>query len=234
MQLLTDLHAPHVVRYYGYNETKTSLGTTIYSMAMECIPGSSLRQYIIDHPGQPLDWARRYEIMKEIIDAVSFLHKNGIIHRDIKSGNVLIDENMHSYLIDFGFALKETNNHERIPMGTPPWVAPEVWKGKDHTFKMDIYSYCMFMWEVAAWDSPYKKYEEFEDAAKELGKAVVYSGLRERIPRTCKDKIGLLIRWGWLEKPELRPSADQIKAELGTPINDISDTLLQVPRLCRR
>ena len=81
-------------------------------------------------------------ITASIVLGLDFLHKRGMIHRDLKCGNVLLSEDGRAKLADFGVSatLSETVGKRRTRIGTPLWMAPEVIKGQDYDVKADMWS----------------------------------------------------------------------------------------------
>ena len=214
MQLLTERNAPHTVRYYGYNcDTLSSM----FSIAMQYVPGGTLNAYIESHQRNPLNWKCRYKLLKETIEALAFLHQNGIIHRDIKSANFLLDDKLHPYLCDFGLSVIANKNRDTSTTGTPDYMAPEIWMHGEQKPAMDIYSWSIMMWEVGSWTTPpFNGFNAFGIYAH------VTHNLRLPIPDDCNEKFKLLIRWGWRQDPDLRPSAEEIKNEFDSPLKEIS------------
>lgn len=79
-------------------------------------------------------------IMRQIIDAVKYCHKKGIVHRDIKLENILIDENMNIKLTDFGLSvLKRQNEYFYDEVGTPRYTAPEILSGEGYNESVDVW-----------------------------------------------------------------------------------------------
>ena len=121
-----------------------------------------------------LPWKIRKRIAIDISRAVNYLHLLApqILHRDIKSLNVLLDHKYSAKLADFGWArIKETSMTGKI--GTYQWMAPEVISCNAYTEKADVYSFGIVMWELAARRPPYYGMDAIEVANK-----VVHEGIR--------------------------------------------------------
>ncbi len=203
MQTHASLRSDHIVQLYG-----CCLGP--YCMVMQYMPRGSLSNYLKEHRTKDLDWNIGYKIITDIACGLAFLHDNEIVHRDLKSLNVLLDENYHAKLSDFGLAKIK---HESKTMlryggsaGTTAWMAPELFARKAvYTKKADIYSLGITFWEIAARKIP------FEDAADpSIIPTWVKEGEREEIPASCPPKLASLIKFCWHGKPEERPTAARI------------------------
>lgn len=128
-------NCPNVTHYYG----SILEGTKLW-IIMEYCAGGSLRSLL--KPGR-LDERYIGVITRELLIALSFIHKAGVIHRDIKAANVLVTKEGNVQLCDFGVAAQLTaNNSKRQTMaGTPYWMAPEVIiEGTTYSYKVDIWS----------------------------------------------------------------------------------------------
>ncbi len=203
MQTHASLRSDHIVQLYG-----CCLGP--YCMVMQYMPRGSLSNYLKEHRTKDLDWNIGYKIITDMACGLAFLHDNEIVHRDLKSLNVLLDENYHAKLSDFGLAKIK---HESKTMlryggsaGTTAWMAPELFGRKAvYTKKADIYSLGITFWEIAARKIP------FEDAADpSIIPTWVKDGEREEIPASCPPKLASLIKFCWNGKPEERPTAARI------------------------
>lgn len=148
---LTDLkNVPNVTHYYGcfLNDTKIWI-------IMDYCAGGSVRTLL--KPG-PFEEKYIGVILRELLIALSAVHKLGVIHRDIKSANVLITKEGNVQLCDFGVAAKITSNAiKRTTMaGTPYWMAPEVIReGDTYNSKADIWSLGITIYEIATGNPPY-------------------------------------------------------------------------------
>ncbi|KAK4704193.1 hypothetical protein P7C70_g2012, partial [Phenoliferia sp. Uapishka_3] len=123
-------------------------------IAMDFASGGSIRTLMKSGP-----IAEKYIVLivREVLVALSFLHRQGIIHRDIKAANVLLTQVGKIVLCDFGVAAHlQTNNKRSTFIGTPLWMAPEViTDGKLYDTKADIWSLGVTMYEIATGNPPY-------------------------------------------------------------------------------
>ena len=207
MAIMARLNCPQIVRFYGVYATPS------YGIVMEYLPKGSLYQ-VLHNNSEPLEWKVRYQIASDVAVGLSFLHKENIIHRDLKSLNVLVDNAMHARVADFGLSKikSESSIGSDQLAGTPQWMAPELFKQKSHTRASDIYSFGMILWELVSRKRP------FEDAPS-LAVAMYWiaEGQQEKIPAECPLKLSQFIKFCWNKEPAARPTADeavmQLKAE---------------------
>ena len=118
---------------------------------------TDLRKYLQKNHNQ-LTWKERIQITTDIISALDKIHKEHAIHRDLHSGNILhkIGENFD--ISDLGFCGPADRPLKSV-YGNLPYIAPEVIVEKKYTFKSDIYSVAMLMWEISSGQPPFSNYE---------------------------------------------------------------------------
>lgn len=96
--------------------------------------------------------------MKQITHGVSYLHNNKIIHRDLKLGNLLLDDNLVVKIGDFGLAAQIEYDGERKKTlcGTPNYIAPEILMKKGHSFEVDVWSIGCIMYTLLVGKPPFE------------------------------------------------------------------------------
>lgn len=133
-----------------------------------------------------------------------------ILHRDLKSLNVLLDENYRAIVCDFGLSkFKETSvQSNKSPIGTPQWMAPEVMQSPTYGLEADVYSYGMILWELTHAAVP------FSDIKHPLQiMLAVAKGDRPAISSKCPLFMAQLMRRCWDQSPAARPTFQQILDE---------------------
>ena len=142
VKMYEQLNHPNIIKYYGSEEINNS-----YFIYLEYSPSGSLRNIIDKYGGINERLIRKYT--KQILDGLKYLHDKGIIHRDIKCANILIDSKGKVKLTDFGcskqisITLSDSSSNEEFCSslkGTIPWCAPEVIATEHYGFKADIWS----------------------------------------------------------------------------------------------
>ncbi|GAM24346.1 hypothetical protein SAMD00019534_075210 [Acytostelium subglobosum LB1] len=147
----------------------------------------------------------------QIAQGMNYLHLSGIIHRDIKSLNLLLDENMNVKICDFGLSrFKSKSAAMTKSIGSPIWMAPELLMGSDnYTEKVDVYAYGIILWEIGTGELPYSGLDSVQ-----LAVAVSTKGLRPTIPSTWPAPLHQLIQSCWHQDANQRPTFTQILAQL--------------------
>jgi serine/threonine-protein kinase len=145
------LNHPKVMRVYGGEKR-----SRIY-MVMEWCEGRLLRK-ILDEGRISHDRAIRIAIA--VLDALEYIHENGVVHRDLKPENIMVDEHDNIKLIDFGIAgdsaaRRLTYANFTATMGTPNYIAPEQVKGKRGDGRTDIYAMGVILYEMLTGRTPF-------------------------------------------------------------------------------
>ncbi|KAG8921294.1 hypothetical protein FRC01_000322 [Tulasnella sp. 417] len=141
------LRHPHVLRFLG----TLKYGGHIYFVS-PFIKNGTLVEYIGDYPD-----VNRIQLLCETADAVHYLHKEGIVHGDLKANNILIDDNGSSLLCDFGLS-RTTDSRTSTSMkgaGTFRWQSPELWENRPKSFESDVYAFGMTIAEVLTGKVPF-------------------------------------------------------------------------------
>lgn len=135
---------------------------------------------------------------------MTYLHSRNIIHRDLKTLNILVDQSWHIKVADFGLARQIEDAvfaQALTACGTTSWTAPEVLREQNYTLNADVYSFAICLWEMAT------RQEPFADLyAPQVVLAVAVEGKRLDIPSTVPQTIADIIRECWQEDPNKRPT----------------------------
>ncbi len=187
-------------------------------IVMELMPGGSLYDLLTNFPNV-LSLPQIILIALDICHGVLHLHENNIIHRDLKSKNILLDEKKHAKIGDFGSAkiknspleTKTTVDHLGLTM---LWAAPELFLGEKSSKSSDIYAMCMIFWEliIRPYKHPFQDVNQYELKTIKLER----KDNQETIPKDsklCPPAFVAIIRSGW-RKASQRPSAQLIAKEL--------------------
>jgi eukaryotic-like serine/threonine-protein kinase len=125
----------------------------VFFIVMEYVPGDTL-EAIIEREGA-LDLARVLDYTCQICNAIDHAHRHGVIHRDLRPGNVLVTEQGIAKVADFGTSrFLEIAAHGTTVIGSPPYMAPEQFQGKA-VFASDIYSLGVTMYQMLTGVLPY-------------------------------------------------------------------------------
>jgi TolB-like protein/Flp pilus assembly protein TadD len=185
-QIASSLNHSNICRIKDVIEESGQAG-----IVMEYVEGQVLTQAIPANVGLPFDVVVEYGI--QIADAVSHAHQHDVIHRDLKSGNVMVNREGHIKLLDFG--LSKIQRRSEVPsslqnadtkessdaiVGTPPYWAPEVLKHYPSDTRSDLWSFGVLLYEMASGQMPFKGATMIE-----LGSAILNSAplpLPEHVP----------------------------------------------------
>jgi eukaryotic-like serine/threonine-protein kinase len=145
------LHHPNVMRVYGGEKR-----SRVY-MVMEWCPGRLLRKVLQEGRVSQKDAIR---ITIAVLDALEYIHENGVVHRDLKPENIMVDEGGHIKLIDFGIAgdsqaRRLTYANFTATLGTADYISPEQVKGKRGDGRSDVYAAGVILYEMLTGRVPF-------------------------------------------------------------------------------
>ncbi len=151
------LNHPGIVAVYDSGQEKTTSGVMPY-IVMEYVEGKTLRELL--HDGDRLLFDRAIEIVEGILNALSYSHKSGIVHRDIKPGNIMITESGAVKVMDFGIARALADAGATLTstwniVGTAQYLSPEQATGGQADLRSDLYSVGCLFYELISGQPPF-------------------------------------------------------------------------------
>jgi len=160
----------------------------VFFIVMEYVPGDTLEGVIIREGALPLTQALDYTC--QICNALDHAHRHGVIHRDLRPGNMLVTEQCFLKVADFGTSrFLEIAAHGTTVIGSPPYMAPEQFHGKA-VFASDLYSLGVTMYQMLTGTLPYETPSPGEIDKLMTGELVASPRLRNpKIPRVLSDVI---------------------------------------------
>ncbi|KAJ0251444.1 Mitogen-activated protein kinase kinase kinase 16 [Hirschfeldia incana] len=200
--ILSTLSSPHIVKYIGSNVTRENDGL-VYNLLMEYVSGGSLHDLIKKSGGKlPEPVIRSYT--RQILKGLSYLHERGIVHCDLKSQNVLVEENgVVCKIADMGCAKPVSKSGFS---GTPAFMAPEVARGEEQRFPADVWGLGCTVIEMMTGSAPWGELNDVVAAMYKIG----FSGESPEIPEFVSEK-GKDFLMGCLEKdPKQRWTVEEL------------------------
>jgi Protein tyrosine and serine/threonine kinase len=170
-----------------------------------------------------LSWQHCLKMALDTAKGMLYLHSSvpQILHRDLKSHNLLVDEHFRVKISDFGLSKvleKSSTAQTMTSCGTAAWAAPEVLRNARYTEKADVYSFGVVLWELWTRKDPYEGMPAFQ-----IIFAVGTEGLRPTIPSGCPDAFGQLMLDCWQGEHSRRPSFDVITTRVTGLLESFSD-----------
>ena len=151
------LNHPGIVSVYDSGQEETPSGVMPY-IVMEYVEGHTLREIL--HSGDRLPFERAIEIVEGVLNALAYSHKNGLVHRDIKPGNIMLTDAGDVKVMDFGIAramddIGATMTSTWNVVGTAQYLSPEQATGETADLRSDIYSVGCLLYELVAGKPPF-------------------------------------------------------------------------------
>ena len=208
---ITNLSHSNIVEVYDVGEESNR-----NYIVMEYVPGKTLKQLIKArgalHPDEAIN------IMKQLVSATSHAHRNGIIHRDIKSQNVLIKDDGTVKLSDFGIASTSESQQQLTQtdtvMGSVHYLAPELARGHQATVQSDIYSLGIVFYEMLTGNVPFRGDTAVQIALKHMHEEI--PSVRAFNPDLPQSVENIVIRSTAKLKEDRYESADEMYNDLVT------------------
>ncbi|OEL35206.1 Serine/threonine-protein kinase EDR1 [Dichanthelium oligosanthes] len=221
VRIMKRLRHPNVVLFMGAITRVPNL-----SIVTEFLPRGSLFR-LIHRPNNQLDERKRLRMALDVARGMNYLHNCSpvIVHRDLKSPNLLVDKNWVVKVCDFGLSRMKNKTFlsSRSTAGTAEWMAPEVLRNERSDEKCDVFSYGVILWELCTLSQPW----EGMNAMQVVG-AVGFQNRRLDIPDNIDPAIAEIIGQCWHTDPKLRPSFADIMTALKPLLKNLTSN--QAPK----
>ncbi|EOA32904.1 hypothetical protein CARUB_v10016229mg [Capsella rubella] len=207
VSLMKRLRHPNVLLFMGAVTSPQRL-----CIVSEFVPRGSLFR-LLQKGISKLDWRRRINMALDIARGMNYLHccSPPIIHRDLKSSNLLVDRNWTVKVADFGLSrIKyQTYLSSKSGKGTPQWMAPEVLRNESADEKSDIYSFGVVLWELATEKIPWENLNSMQVIG-----AVGFMNQRLEIRKDIDPAWISLVESCWQSDTKLRPTFQELMQKL--------------------
>lgn len=220
-ELVAHLEHPRIVPLYDYGEQDGSP-----YLAMRYLPGGTLAERI---PGNPLAVGQTMTWLASVAEALDFAHSRGLVHRDVKPSNVLLDDAGNAYLTDFGIAgvLQEAGKGQAT--GSAAYMAPEQGRGEGAVPASDTYALAVTAFELLTGHKPY---------TAETALGVMVRHMQDPIPSavalnpTLPLAVDHALAHGMAKDPSARPASaaefvEELRQALAKP--DVSQATTEAP-----
>jgi serine/threonine protein kinase len=169
---------------------------------------------LLHKTGMKMSTALVVKLALDLAVGLLHLHSLTILHRDLTSLNILLDEMGNIKISDFGLSREKTQEGSMtMTLGgicNPRWRPPEITKNIGHySEKVDVYSFALVVWEILTGELPFSNLDGPQAAAQ-----VAYTGLRPVIPPTCPAPLRNLLQRCWADDAKLRPDFKEIVESL--------------------
>ncbi|XP_030066550.1 mitogen-activated protein kinase kinase kinase 20 isoform X1 [Microcaecilia unicolor] len=212
-EILSMLSHRNIIQFYG-----AVLEPPNYCIVTEYAAGGSLYDYINSNRSEEMDMDHIMAWATDVAKGMHYLHMEApikVIHRDLKSRNVVITVDGVLKICDFGASRFHSHTTHMSLVGTFPWMAPEVIQSLPVSDTCDTYSYGVVLWEMLTREVPFKGLEGLQVAW-----LVVEKNERLTIPSSCPKSFAEMMRQCWEADAKKRPSFKQIISNLESMAND--------------
>jgi serine/threonine protein kinase/Tfp pilus assembly protein PilF len=224
LRLAREIAHRNVCRMYDLNEEKG-----VYYITMEYVPGEDLKSFI--HRAAPLSTGKAVSIAKQVCAGLAEAHRLGVVHRDLKPGNIMVDKDGNAKIMDFGIARSlraKGITGAGMMIGTPEYMSPEQVEGKDVDERSDVYSLGIILYEMLTGRVPFEGDTPFTVGVKH--KSEMPKDPRDINAQIPEDLGRLILRCLEKDRGKRHRSAEDLRLELEKIEQGIPTTERLVPK----
>ncbi|XP_058223115.1 serine/threonine-protein kinase STY13-like [Rhododendron vialii] len=223
VMMLATLRHPNIVRFIG-----ACRKPMVWCIVTEYAKGGSVRQFLIKRQNRAVPLKLAVKQALDVARGMEYVHGLGLIHRDLKSDNLLISADRSIKVADFGVARIEVQTEGMTPeTGTYRWMAPEMIQHRPYTQKVDVYSFGIVLWELITGMLPFQNMTAVQAAF-----AVVNKGVRPIIPNDCLPVLCEIMTRCWDGNPNIRPHFTEVVRMLEIAETEIMTTVRKARFRC--
>ncbi|XP_059461463.1 serine/threonine-protein kinase STY13-like [Corylus avellana] len=223
VMMLATLKHPNIVRFIG-----ACRKPMLWCIVTEYAKGGSVRQFLTKRQNRSVPLKLAVKQALDVARGMAYVHGLGLIHRDLKSDNLLIFTDRSIKIADFGVARIEVQTEGMTPeTGTYRWMAPEMIQHRPYTQKVDVYSFGIVLWELITGHLPFQNMTAVQAAF-----AVVNKGVRPNIPGNCLPVLSEIMTRCWDANPDVRPPFAEVVRMLENAEMEIMTTVRKARFRC--
>lgn len=223
VKMLATLKHPNIVRFIG-----ACRKPMVWCIVTEYAKGGSVRQFLMKRQSRSVPLKLAVKQALDVARGMAYVHGLGLIHRDLKSDNLLIFSDKSIKIADFGVARIEVQTEGMTPeTGTYRWMAPEMIQHRPYTQKVDVYSFGIVLWELITGMLPFQNMTAVQAAF-----AVVNKGVRPIVPNDCLPVLGEIMTRCWDANPDVRPPFIEVVRMLENAETEIMTTVRKARFRC--
>lgn len=222
LALLQSADHPHICKFIGVAAQSSA---NKYCLVLEYMDKGSLFEYLRD-PNESLDFLQG---AKQGALGMQYLHEHcKVLHRDLKSPNLLMNSQGVVKIADFGLTSFEVTSADKtMEIGSYRWMAPEIMAHEDYSFPADVYSYGIIMYEMLTHEMPFKTTKPMQ-----VANGVLHKMLRPVLPEDTPEAVQSLISDCWQKEADKRPTFKEVVERLSAMEASMSqedrDVLVQI------
>lgn len=219
-RLIARLYHPNIIAVFELGKVEVE-GLELHYYTMEFVDEAESLHDLIQRGGE-LTFDQKVDVMEQLLDALALAHREGVVHRDLKPMNVLMDSEGTPKILDFGVSKSYDDEDLTVAgmiIGSPPYMSPEQARAQKVTVKSDVFSFGVMMYEMFGGRRPFlagsrKEYILDRQKYPRLPKEKLAPPLRNLeagFPRELDEMIHSML----IADPERRPSAQRLREQLG-------------------
>ncbi|KMT17652.1 hypothetical protein BVRB_2g036000 [Beta vulgaris subsp. vulgaris] len=223
VMMLATLKHPNIVRFIG-----ACRKPMVWCIVTEYAKGGSVRQFLTKRHNRSVPLKLAVKQALDVARGMEYVHRLGLIHRDLKSDNLLIFADKSIKIADFGVARIEVQTEGMTPeTGTYRWMAPEMIQHRPYTQKVDVYSFGIVLWELITGMLPFQNMTAVQAAF-----AVVNKGVRPIVPPDCLPVLNEIMTRCWDPNPDVRPPFSDVVKMLEHAETEVMTTVRKARFRC--